>query len=217
MSWIQRLKSAFGQGEGTNGSTTVPVQDVRYSMPTVAADVLTFVEPTPATYQGAPRFHEDEWCQIEFLPGSGLQQLKGRLGQYKVFEQAHRLEHGWSRIHARQWPREVVIEGDDATSKLAALFAVELLHAPILATSSVALGQVQDGFALRPSSDVLLYGLADARGITALGATVAGDDTQLSRVFSVLYGAYGLLLVDWRGQLVLCEVDAGGQFAAWRP
>jgi hypothetical protein len=53
-------------------------------------------------------------------------------------------------------------------------------------------------FAIKPSSDVLLYGLTDERGSSALGAMVHGDDMQLFQAFSSLYSSFGPMLVDWR-------------------
>jgi hypothetical protein len=73
------------------------------------------------------------------------------------------------------------------------------------------------GFAIKPSSDVLLYGLADESGITALGAMVLGDDMQLSQAFSKLHSSFRLILVDWRQQLALCSIGVDGNFGVWRP
>ncbi|MNT80862.1 hypothetical protein D3C72_2203870 [compost metagenome] len=74
-----------------------------------------------------------------------------------------------------------------------------------------------DGFTIRPSSDVLLHGLANASGVIALGAILDGDDLQLSTVFAELHAAFGLMLVDWRQQFVLVAVEPGGDFSIWRP
>ncbi|WP_282248415.1 hypothetical protein [Stenotrophomonas sp. PS02300] len=68
-----------------------------------------------------------------------------------------------------------------------------------------------------PSPELLQYGLADDRGIMALGALLYGDDVQLSQAFAMLHSAEGLILVDWRGQLALCGVNSDGSFAIWNP
>ena len=111
----------------------------------------------------------------------------------------------------------MLIEGPDAVDKLADLFGVMPINAPILTTSSGPLGQIDGGFAIKPSADVLLYGLADERGVTTLGAMLDGDDMQLSMAFLKLHSAFRLMLVDWRQQFVLCAVDADGRFGVWRP
>ncbi|HEY0335160.1 MAG TPA: hypothetical protein VGC74_15880 [Stenotrophomonas sp.] len=217
MNWINRLKSSFGSKGREAGLTTVDLASINHTMPTVAADCLTFVMPTEASFEGAPQFHEDEWCQIEFLPQDGLDAIQATLTRYKAFESAHRLQYGWSEVFARQLPRAVLIEGANAVERIAELFGTTPINAPILSVTSRPLGQVEGGFAIRPSTDVLLYGLADERGITALGAILDGDDMQLSHAFATLHSAARLVLVDWRGQLALCGVGADGRYAAWRP
>jgi hypothetical protein len=217
MSWISRLKSSLGSKNADVEKKLVNAASIRYSMPTVASDVLTFVLPTQASFEGAPQFHEDEWCQIELLPSAGLKELQTTLAEYKIFEEAHRLQYGWSQIFARRLTRAALIEGADAVDKLAALFGTSPINAPILTTASRPLGQVENGFAVKPLSDVLLYGVVDGRGITALGAMVQGDDRQLSQVFAKLHLSFGFMLVDWRQQLALFSVDPHGSFAIWRP
>ncbi|HEY9133661.1 MAG TPA: hypothetical protein VIM98_18060 [Dyella sp.] len=217
MGLMDRLKSLSVSKHSKVKHKTLDVSSIRYSMPTVAADALSFVMPTQATFEGAPQFHEDEWCQIEFLPVDRLKGLQATLAEYKAFERAHRLQHGWSQIFARRLDRSVLIDGADAVHRLAHLFGTAPVNAPILTTASRPLGQVAGGFSVKPSSDVLLYGLADGRGITVLGAIVHGDDMQLSRAFSSLHSSFGLMLVDWRQQLALCSVGADGNFAIWRP
>ena len=217
MNWINRLKSSFGSKGKEAGLTTADLASINYTMPTVSDDRLTFIVPTEASFEGAPQFHEDEWRQIEFLPQDGLEYIQATLTRYKAFESAHRLQYGWSEVFARELPRTVLIEGSDAVERIAKLFGTTPINAPILSIASRPLGQVEGGFAIRPSTDVLLYGVADERGITALGAMLDGDDMQLSHAFAKLHSAEKLVLVDWRGQLALCGVDFDGRFAAWRP
>lgn len=216
MGWMDRIKASLG----ARRDTAPPAQDaaqILYSMPTLAGDPLTFGAADPATAEGAPSFHEDEWCQLEFWPAAALPQLQRALSAYKAFEQAHRLPQGWSDIHVRHLARPLLVAGPGAVQRLADAFATLPGPAPILTTSAQALGQVVDGFTLQPASDVGLHGLADASGVRALGATLDGDDMQLSSVFAELHAAFGLMLVDWRQQFVLVAVEAGGDFSVWRP
>lgn len=127
------------------------------------------------------------------------------------------MQYGWSQIFARRLTRTALIEGTGAVDKLAALFGTTPINAPILTTASRPLGQVENGFAIKPLSDVLLYGVVDKRGITALGAMIQGDDRQLSQVFAKLHSSLGFILVDWRQQLAFCSVGLDGTFAIWRP
>jgi hypothetical protein len=217
MGLFDRLKSSLGSKGKETEKKHIDVTSIRYSMPTIAADQLKFLLPSAASFEGAPQFHEDEWCQIEFLPAASLTQVKSTLSEYKAFEQAHRLQHGWSEIFARRIARVPLIEGLDAVSRLAGQFGATAGNAPILTTASRPLGQVEGGFVVKPSSDVLLYGVASEQGIHSLGAMVHGNDMQLSQVFAKLYSSFGLMLIDWRGQLALCSVGPDGNFGAWRP
>ncbi|WP_266159415.1 hypothetical protein [Dyella silvatica] len=203
--------------ETDDAAEMVRTETIGYSLPTIAMDELIFVTPTPASFEGAPQFHEDEWRQIEFFPAARLEELQGLLKQYKAFERGHRNANGWTEIYARQLPPVPVMPGRDALNRLAEMFRAGLGNAPILLTTSQALGQVADGFSLRPSSDVTLFGLADEHGIHVLSAIIDGDDRQLVQAFITLHAAAHLLLVDWRGQMILHAVAEDGKLAVWRP
>ena len=214
--------TALGMQPATHAEPPIQMVDAKtimFSMPTVAADDIEFATPTEESFQGAPQFHEDEWCQLEFFPRSRLAEIQGRLVEYKAFEEKHRVQHGWNNIYARRIPRESVVQGSDAPSAVAASVGAVTRPSPILATSSRPLGQVRDGFTLELPGSVLLYGLMSSGGISTLGATVAhgGDDTQLTRAYMTLSEKYGLLLVDWRAQLLLQSVDEKGDISVWRP
>lgn len=209
-SWLDKLKGRFGKA---------PVAAINYSMPTISADPLEFVEPTVESFRGAPQFHEDEWAQLEFLQGERLDAARLELKAYKGFELTHRLANGWRAIYTRKLARDVLIAGPDGVATLAALFNVPAGNAPILLTSSAPLGQVAKGFSLPITHDVTLYGLAGEQGISVLAAMVraGGNDQHLTEAFVRLNRAYGLLLVDWRGQLLLSGAGEDGKIEGWRP
>src|SRR6185436_9164165 len=83
-------------------NTTVDVDAIRYSMPTVAGDEIAFIMPTRESFEGAPQFHEDESRQIEFISTSQLPETKARLREFKAFEERHRTKFGWTDILARR-------------------------------------------------------------------------------------------------------------------
>ncbi|WP_244786038.1 hypothetical protein [Cupriavidus pauculus] len=197
----------------------VDPKTIMFSMPTVAADDVEFAMPTEESFQGAPQFHEDEWCQVEFFPRGQFAEIQRRLVEYKAFEEKHRVHNGWNNIYARRIPREGVVQGSDAPSAVATSVGAVTRPSPILTTSSGPLGQVKGGFTLELPGSVLLYGLTTTEGISTLGATVArgGDDTQLTQAYMTLFKKYGLLLVDWRAQLLLQSVDERGDISVWRP
>lgn len=144
---------------------------IMFSMATVAADDIKFVAPTEESFEGAPQFHEDEWCQLEFFPRSRLAEIQRRLVEYKEFEKKHRGQHGWSNIYARRIHREAVVRGVDAADDLATTVGAVPRPSPILTTTSRPLGQAKDGFTLELAGSVLLYGVKTSDGVSALGAT----------------------------------------------
>lgn len=192
---------------------------IRFSMPTVAADDIEFVIPSPQSFDGAPQFHEDEWRQIEFYPLSHLAALKTRLVEYKSFEERHRTQHGWTEIYARRVAAPGVVRGSGARAALAALLMATAQPSPILITASAPLGQVKGGYTLRLADSVFVYGIAGDSGVESLAAIVdhGGDNTCLTAAFAKLHREHKLALVDWRSQLLLTSVESGGQISVWRP
>jgi hypothetical protein len=188
-------------------------------MPTVAADDIRFVMPSRESFEGAPQFHEDEWRQLEFFPPSHIDALKTRLIEYKSFEQRHRTEQGWTDIYARRIPGPGILAGPDACAKLAALLPAAAQPSPILMTASAPLGQVRDGYTLRLTNSVFLYGIAGGSGIKSLAAMVegGGDDTCLTAAFAKLHQEHKFVLIDWRSQMLLESVEPNGQISVWRP
>jgi len=219
------LASAFAALGIANGAQAAPPpQDVdprtmRFSMPTVAADDIQFVMPTRETFEIAPQFHEDEWSQIEFFPASRLAEIKARLTEYKAFEKNHRTPNGWTDIYARRITRSPVIPGSNAVAELANLVHASILPAPILTTTSRALGQVKSGYTLQLPGEIMLYGMASDLGLQSLGALVErdGNDQSLAATFEVLNKNYGLVLADWRSQIVFVNTNSQGAIDVWRP
>lgn len=219
---IPAMLAALGIGAATTHAAQVQQVDpktIRYSMPTVAADSIEFVMPTKESFEGAPQFHEDEWCQLEFYPSARLSEVKRLLVEYKAFELKHRVEHGWTDIYARRIQRSTFVASSSAVDRVAKSIGAANAPAPILITTSSPLGQVKSGFSLRLPGSVLLYGLANEQGINTLAAMVerGGDDLQLTKAFASLNKQTGLVLVDWRSQMVLVSSDPDGGISVWRP
>lgn len=192
---------------------TVDINLLRYSMPTVAGDSIEYVVPTQASFRGAPQFHEDEWAQLEFFHKSRLTEIQRILSDYKPFEKANRTQHGWNKIYSRQIVRKQVLPSDASLNEIGTR-----LPAPILGTSSKPLGQVKNGFSIKLGEGAHLYGLSDSKGISVLAAHLAGaDDMLLTKAFTILSKKHGLILVDWRQQLILVSVVPTGEIDFWRP
>jgi hypothetical protein len=222
MKLISSLLTGLGLGAAAVAAPNVQHIDpktIRFSMPTVAADELQFVMPTNQSFEGAPQFHEDEWCQIEFYPEERLAYVKQMLTEYNAFERKHRIQHGWTQIYARRVGRSTIVSGNAAVENLSKALRATHLPSPILTITSRPLGQVAGGFTLRLPGSVLLYGRTGEQGVNTLAAMVepGGDDMQLTKAFASLSKSHRLVLVDWRSQMVLMSVAASGELNVWRP
>ena len=189
------------------------------SMPTVSADEIQFELPTQKSFEGAPQFHEDEWCQIEFFHKDRLGEIQETLHEYKAFEEKHRTKNGWREIYARRIKREIMVFGDNAITDLASSVDGKILPSPILTITSSPLGQVKNGFSLDIATSVLLYGVNDIQGINTLGAKFNsdGDNSKLAFLFIEIYKKYGLIMVDWPAQQILWSVSDDENIRVWNP
>lgn len=213
--------SALGIGKAATGAppiTTLDPRAINFTMPTVAGDPLQFEMPTAKSIEGAPQFHEDEWRQVEFYPATRLIEMQNRLTEFKAFEQANRIQYGWKDIYARKIARTPIL-GVVGVKELANLLKAPVKPAPILTTTSSPLGQVKDGFTIRVADSVFVYGTSARSTITSLGAIVerGGDDLALTSAFTRMNQKYKVILIDWRGQMILASVAANGGIDVWRP
>jgi hypothetical protein len=198
--------------------TRIDPKTINFTLPTVAADELQYEMPSAKTSGGAPRFHEDEWRQVEFYPVARKTEIQNRLKEFKLFERTNRIEYGWKNIYARKIAGAPVI-GTAGPSDLAHFLKAATRPAPILTTSSAALGQVKGGFTIRLTDSVFLYGISVGPVVTSLAAIVerGGDDLALASAFTQLSQRYKIMLVDWRGQMLLTGVGPNGGIEVWRP
>ncbi|WP_436134327.1 hypothetical protein [Acidovorax sp. LjRoot129] len=217
------LASMSVLGIGTAATAASPVSTmsskaINFTLPTVAADELQFEIPTGKTFEGAPQFHEDEWRQVEFYPVARLAEIQKRLKEFKAFEKDNRIQYGWKNIYARKIASAPVL-GTAGSTELSGLMQRPIKPAPILTTSSAPIGQVKDGFTIRVAESVFLYGIANASSVTSLAAMVerGGDDLALTSAFTRINEKYKVMLVDWRGQMLLTGAGPDGGIQVWRP
>lgn len=197
-------------------------QDILFSMATMAEADFSLVMPTEEDFYLAPKFHEDEWRQLEFFNVASLPTIKNELEAIKAFEQKNRAPAGWREIYVRKNEQQTLLVNSSSTravDKLVQTVHGEILPAPILTTSSEYLGQVASGFTIKVDDDVLLYGTYDQSGITSLAGLLTGDNghQSLTQTFMTLSKTYDMVLVDWRGQQVLIKTLDDGQIDVWRP
>jgi len=194
----------------------IDVNSILYSMPTISGDALEFVVPTKETFEGAPEFHEDEWCQLEFFPQSELEDLKKKLDEYKKFEQNNRASSGWKNIYVRNIPRV----GFRLKLKDLGLIEGAVFHpSPLLTTASSLLGQVKGGFSVSIGDGALLYGISEGEIIKSLAASVYSDagNIALTDALMSLDSKEKLMVVDWRGQMIIMGSPRDGKLEVWKP
>ena len=112
-----------------------------------------------------------------------------------------------------------VVSGVQPVRQLENVLGAKAGPAPLLFSSGAVTGSVKNGFSLPLGGNVTLYGYTDGQGIPVLGAIVGKnpDDSRLTQAFMKLNSSTGLVLVDWRAQLVLISGAPTGQVDVWRP
>jgi hypothetical protein len=192
---------------------------ILFSIPTISDDL-------PPMDQGGAKpsardfaLDEDVWTQIEFLSRSQLPVVQRMLQEYKSFEAANRAQYGWRNTYVRKLERTDVIHGADALKELESILGIKAGPAPVLLSLNTVTGRVRNGFSVPLGGSVTVYGYTDAGGIPVLGALVGRDpdDGRLVKAFRRLNAKEGLILVDWRQQLVLISIAPSGQINTWRP
>jgi len=194
----------------------IDVNSILYSMPTISGDSIEYMVPTKKSFEGAPEFHEDEWCQLEFFPKSKLKTIQSKLMEYKSFEQKSRVSSGWKNIYVRNIQRgEFALTVED----LVTLEGSALHPAPLLTTTSSPLGQVKNGFSVSIGHGALLYGIAEGGVIKSLAASVYSDagNNALTSAYMSLDKKEELIIVDWRGQMIIMGSSSDGKLGVWKP
>jgi hypothetical protein len=198
---------------------TIDPKTILFTTPTLSNDIAGLEPVDKQPSDGDFIFHEDEWSQVEFFPKAQLPEVQRVLTEYKPFEQKHRVQHGWRGVYVRKVQRVPVISGSEAVRHIERSLGAKAGPAPILFSASTVSGRVKNGFSVPLGGNVTLYGYTEGQGVPVLGAIVgrSADDAKLTQAFVKLNASNGLILVDWRAQLVLLSVDPSGQIQVWRP
>lgn len=198
---------------------TIDPNTIRYTVPTISDDLAPMEQVQVPLPEGAFTLHEDDWCQVEFFAAARLPELQRMLNEYRAFESKNRASYGWNNVYVRRIERSPVLGGGDALERLGGLLNSNAGDAPVLHATASLTGRVTNGFSMSLGGNIWLYGYASNEGIPVLAASVGEhpDDQVLTTAFAVLYREAGLVLVDWKQQLVLVGVDGNGQIEVWRP
>lgn len=165
-------------------------------------------------------FHEDEWRQIEFFPRDRLEEVQAVISELKAFEAANRTASGWRNVYVRRLAEAPVLSVGSGMASLERSLGVEPTAGPVVyAGANSLLGRVSSGFSMPLGGGVVLYGRQTPDGVAILGAIIeTGSDNQaLVQAFGRLNQADGLVLVDWRAQMVITSMASTGDLEVWRP
>ena len=197
--------------------TNVDPNDILFSIPTLSNELAPLLPVTEQPTEADFFLHEDDWEQMEFFSADRADEVQAVLSEYHLFEAAHRAESGWRKAYLRTLARSTVLPL--SVSELAAALGGSIGPAPLLHYANTLSGQVQDGFSLALGGNVSLYGFSDAEGIPVLGVSMGpeADNARLIAAFVQLHASHGLILVDWRSQMLLRAANAAGQLDIWRP
>lgn len=197
--------------------TNVDPNDILFSIPTLSNELAPLLPVTEQPTAADFLLHEDDWEQMEFFSANRAGEVQAALSEYHLFEAQHRTEGGWRKAYLRLLARNTVL--NLPVSELAAALGCNIGPAPLLHCANTLSGQVQDGFSLALGGNVSLYGFSDAQGIPVLGVSMGpeADNARLIAAFVQLHASHGLILVDWRSQMLLRAANAAGQLDIWRP
>lgn len=219
MKW---LSSLFGRREdraATPGTRTMSPRNILFSVPTLSDDmpVLDPIDKPPSRSDVV--LHEDDWSQLEFLPRSATDDVRRLLTELKTFEQANRKSSGWKKPYVRRITRRPVISAPAPLKQLEARLGAPLGGAAFITETNSFLGRVHKGFTFDLGGNVQLYGYTANNDVPVLAASVGpkADNMKLAAAFMKLNKSDGLMLVDWRAQLLLLGVTPDGNIETWKP
>lgn len=200
-------------------SQTIDPNKILFTIPTLSDDLAPVEQVQLPIPDSAFTMHEDDWCQVEFFPKARLPQLHRMLKEYKSFERINRSSFGWKNVYVRRIERVPVLSGEQALTRLGSMFSSTVGQAPILHATTSLTGQVTNGFTMPLGGNIWLYGFVSDEEVPVLAALVGEhpDDAVLTAALCKLSHAEGLVLVDWKQQLVLTGVYSAGMVEVWRP
>jgi hypothetical protein len=217
--WLAALSAFFGLTSAAQGADirTMSPNDILMSIPTISDD-LAALEDAGEVGDADLVFHEDDWAQVEFYDRARLEEVKAKVSEFKVFEEANRQKHGWKKLYVRKIARTPMIVGSDPVARLASVIGVKPAAAPVITSAGQITGRVRNGFTLPLGGNVTLYGFTEDDGIPVLAASVGADadNLKLTDAFMKISDAERLILVDWRGQMILVGAK-DGQIEVWQP
>jgi hypothetical protein len=219
MKWLSNLFGRREERAATPGSRTMNPKNILFSVPTLSDDmpVLDPIDKPPSRSDVV--LHEDDWSQLEFFPRTAAGEIRRLLTELKTFEQANRKSSGWKKPYVRKIARTPVISAPEPLKQLEARLGTGAGGAAFITETNAFLGRVHSGFTFDLGGNIQLYGYTQKNDVPVLAASVGpnADNMKLAAAFMKLNKSDGLMLVDWRAQLLLLGVTPDGNIETWKP
>ena len=228
MKWLTSLLARTRKPSGADENVqSIDPKSLMFSIPTISDDLAPLDPVGEAPRDDELQMHEDDWCQVEFFHKGYLQELQRLLKEYKTFEASNRemitIEGKecpiWLDTYVRTVARQPLLSGEDPVEQLGRIVEGQIGPAPVLFSTSSWSGRVRNGFTVGIGRNMDLYGYVVDGDVPVIAALVRADpdDQALVTAFARLNAALGLVLVDWRSQLILVDTSPEGEVQVWRP
>ncbi|MBI1210855.1 MAG: hypothetical protein GC190_05290 [Alphaproteobacteria bacterium] len=221
MSWLSRL---FGKRDDAGSPpssrvTKIDPKKMLFSVPTIANDLAALDPIDKPPGRSDVVLGEDDWAQLEFYPRNAQPAIQDQLTKLKAFEAANRKSVGWKNVFVRKIERQPIITIANPLKHLEAIVGVPAGGPAYITSSNTIAGRVRRGFTFDLGGNIQLYGYAADDGIPVLAASVGAkaDNMRLASAFMKLHKSDGVMLVDWRAQLLLVGVSTDGNIETWKP
>ena len=220
MKWLSGL---FGKrddaGSGKARVQSLDPKTLLFSIPTLSDDLADLGPIDKPPSRSDLVLNEDDWAQLEFFPRTSRQLVEQQLAELKTFEAANRKASGWKKVYVRKIQRMPVIGNRSPMQHLESILGAKAGGAAFIASTKAFAGRVKNGFTFDLGGNVQLYGYTVPAGVLVLAASVGpkADNMKLASAFMKLNKSDGLMLVDWRAQLLLVGVTSDGNIETWKP
>jgi hypothetical protein len=164
-------------------------------------------------------FHEDDYCQQEFLPMSAWEHCASQVREIDAFSDAHKMEYGWTDIYTRKPPPTALVDLGLTADEVA------IAASPVLPPfTNVTTGY---GSHVEPCSRIRAFGMEHGLTLFVESNTdgqvcalwldpwgvQASEVSSVAELLSSLPKARELLFVDWAWSRLFQAADRN----AWMP
>lgn len=165
---------------------TVPVSDIRYSLPTIAEELPALTQDKPLYNDFSLILHEDDWLQIEVLSIKDIDYINQELAAISMILNEY-VGQDFDRFHIRK----PLINTHLSLSLDQLLSTLQVVEKGNIKFGGLS-GYVADGFAFR-TVGFTVYGIANNENVRLLGIM----DTDIDQALLDTMKSFDSIIVDW--------------------